>query len=456
MLEDKHKAAHRYVLFNFEEVQPYLEKHKSELIRQDCRLQRNDAQLSKKYSDEFNEWFKHEVKLSRGDTTDRRNLSKKMIPVQIDIARKAKRTVENLGTTNNLNPRACATIGLRRSAQPEIVPEIQKFIVPYEVKKLALMIMGKDWREHKVQKRKVIDIEDDLEQALTNFPEDVPYDQWKVFAEQYTTSEYKETRRKHIDVRKNHKLPHSSSRLGYPRLEHKMDQIGACEVDLTVLFGPERTRRVRVTGFRISPMIYSSVQHSGVLVQSLQEEVKELREEVVLVQSLKDEVSSLRVQMAKLEKFMPNQISAQDETPLPKSNRLASVSRKPHTIASCKCKLFWFTPSNVVATGHWYNEEPTCKVHNVPLGTGMSKVSIQIALKEDVPLARGNDHLKTIGDACGSFLGWPTPFIIKEQDFTGLTTSPDNYGCILADDMGFEKTLQSITLLYTLLRCTFS
>ncbi|KAF6161200.1 hypothetical protein GIB67_007841, partial [Kingdonia uniflora] len=121
---------------------------------------------------------------------------------------------------------------------------LQKFIVPYEVKKLAFMTMGKDWREHKVQKRKVIDIEDDLEQALTNFPEDAPYDQWEVFAEQCTTSEYKETRRKYIEVRKNHKLPHGCSCIGYPRLKHKMDQIDAGEVDLTVLFGPERTGRV--------------------------------------------------------------------------------------------------------------------------------------------------------------------------------------------------------------------
>ncbi|KAF6144880.1 hypothetical protein GIB67_001891 [Kingdonia uniflora] len=229
---------------------------------------------------------------------DRRNSAKKMTPVQIDIARKAKRVVENLGTTNNLNPK-----------------------VPDEARKLALMTMGKDWREQKVQKRKVIDIEDDLEQALANCPEDVPYDQWEVFAKQCTTSEYK-------------------------------DQIDVGEVDLTVLFGPERTGR-------------------------------------------------------------PNQISAQDETTHPENNKLASQGNHipSHPV---KCKLFWLTPSNVVVTSHWYNEEPTCKVHNVPLGIIMSKVSIQIALKEDVPLARGNDHLKTIGDACRSFVAWPTPFIIKE------------------------------------------
>ncbi|KAF6167831.1 hypothetical protein GIB67_027609 [Kingdonia uniflora] len=277
---------------------------------------------------------------------DRRISAKKMTPVQIDIAREAKRIVENLGTTNNLNPR-----GLRQSAQLEIVLEIVQ-------------------EEHNLSPREEATSEA-LNQLTHNF----------------------------------------KCRRGLNKCK---DQIDAGKVDLTVLFVPECTERVRVTGFGISPMVYNSVQHSGVLVQSLQEDVKELLEEVVLVQGLKDEVASLRVQMAKLEKFMGNHIPS-------------------HPV---KYKLFWLTPSNVVATGHWHNEEPICKVHNVPLGIGMLKVSIQIALKKDVSLARGNDHLKTIGDTWGSFVAWPTPFIIMEPDSTGLTTSPDNYGCILADDMG--------------------
>ncbi|KAF6153946.1 hypothetical protein GIB67_023723 [Kingdonia uniflora] len=275
-------------------------EHTSTKIRCPCKDCKNFRCLSSE------EVYDHLVKLSGGDTMDQRNLAKKMTPVQIDITRKAKCVVENLGTTNNLNHR-----GLRRTAQPEIVSEIvqdrlwtmikQNFIVPDEARKLALMTMGKDWRKRKVQKRKVIDIEDDLKQALVNYPEDVPYDQWEVFAKQCTTSEYK-------------------------------DQIDAGEVDLTVLFGPERTGR--------------------------------------------------------------------------QENHIPS---RP-----VKCKLFCLTPSNVGAIGHWYNEEPTCKVHNVHLGIGMSKVSIQIALKKDVPLAKGNNHLKTIGDPCGSFVAWPTPFIVKE------------------------------------------
>ncbi|KAF6152134.1 hypothetical protein GIB67_031456 [Kingdonia uniflora] len=53
------------------------------------------------------------VNLPGGDIMDQRNSAKKMTPVQIHIARKAKRVI-----------RAGATIGLRRSTQPKIVPEI--------------------------------------------------------------------------------------------------------------------------------------------------------------------------------------------------------------------------------------------------------------------------------------------------------------------------------------------
>ncbi|KAF6156476.1 hypothetical protein GIB67_011277 [Kingdonia uniflora] len=216
------------------------------------------------------EVYDHLVKLSGSDTMDRINSAKKMIPVQIDIARKAKRVIENLGITNNLNPRDSVGYNIYLGIMVREVVLIT-FATWHDVGNKfrdRLWTMIKDWREHKGQKRKVIDIKDDLEQALANCPEDVTYDQWEVFAEQCTTSDYKQ------------------------------------------------------------------------------------------------------------------------------GNHIPS-----HPV---KCKLFWLTPSNVVAIGHWHNEEPTCKVHNVPLGIGMSKVSIQISLKDDVPLARGNDHLKTIGDACGS------------------------------------------------------
>ncbi|KAF6138099.1 hypothetical protein GIB67_033513 [Kingdonia uniflora] len=118
---------------------------------------------------------------------DRRNSRKKMTHVQIDIARKVKRVIENLGTKNNLNPRV-----------REVVPIT--FATRHD--------MGNEFRDR-------------LGSMIKN-------------------------------------------------------QIDAGKVDLTVLFGPECTGRVRVIGFGILPMVYNSVQHSGVLVQSLQDEVKEL------------------------------------------------------------------------------------------------------------------------------------------------------------------------------------
>ncbi|KAF6169432.1 hypothetical protein GIB67_021435, partial [Kingdonia uniflora] len=100
----------------------------------------------------------------------------------------------------------------------------QKFIVPEEARKLTLMSMGKDWREFKVEKRKIININDEYEQALKKCLEDVPYNQWEVFAKHCTTSNYKELSRILIETRNKHKLPHTCSRLGYPRLEHEMNK----------------------------------------------------------------------------------------------------------------------------------------------------------------------------------------------------------------------------------------
>ncbi|KAF6153034.1 hypothetical protein GIB67_034756, partial [Kingdonia uniflora] len=145
------------------------------------------------------------VKLPGGNTIDRRNSAKKMAPVQIDIARKAKCIVENLGTANNLNPTIREVVLITFATWPDVGNEFrdrlwtiikQKFIVPEEARKLIFMTTGKDWHEYKVHKRK--------------------------------------------------------------------DQIDVGEVDLTVLYGPECTRRVRVMGFVISPKVYNSVEHSEV------------------------------------------------------------------------------------------------------------------------------------------------------------------------------------------------
>ncbi|KAF9598041.1 hypothetical protein IFM89_023818 [Coptis chinensis] len=62
LTRDMVEAAHRCILFNFEEVQPYIERHKKMLIRKEPRLGRNEGALGAKHAETFNEWFKLEVK----------------------------------------------------------------------------------------------------------------------------------------------------------------------------------------------------------------------------------------------------------------------------------------------------------------------------------------------------------------------------------------------------------
>ncbi|KAF9604668.1 hypothetical protein IFM89_008999 [Coptis chinensis] len=65
LTRDMVEAAHRCILFNFEEVQPYIERHKTMLIRKEPRLGRNEGALGAKHAETFNEWFKLEVKKQR-------------------------------------------------------------------------------------------------------------------------------------------------------------------------------------------------------------------------------------------------------------------------------------------------------------------------------------------------------------------------------------------------------
>ncbi|KAL5732383.1 hypothetical protein ACOSQ2_032075 [Xanthoceras sorbifolium] len=55
------QIAHRYILFNSSEVQPYVELHLQELRSSDRRLSRNHNQLQKRHIDTFIAWFSDKV-----------------------------------------------------------------------------------------------------------------------------------------------------------------------------------------------------------------------------------------------------------------------------------------------------------------------------------------------------------------------------------------------------------
>ncbi|KAF6142564.1 hypothetical protein GIB67_039528 [Kingdonia uniflora] len=309
---------------------------------------------------------------------DRKNLKSKVTPIQVENSKRAKNIIANIGTMDAMNPAVIATeSGKRRplefniKEQPigensvffstyigvivrEIVPITiltwhkvkpdikdrlwvmvkQKFIVPKEARKLTLMSMGKDWREFKVEKRKLIDINDEYEQALDKCSEVVPYNQWenKEIADD-ATSVVKKIRWSAVWTRAHkRKNGEAVNELVQEKMD-KIDEINSNNPDVgdhdfTEVLGPEYPRHMRVMGFGISPTLYKGIKHSGVIVQCLQEEVRVLWEELVVYEEVNEKVSSLEAQMTKMTKLLSNQGNAQDEITPPESSVFLSESEK--------------------------------------------------------------------------------------------------------------------------------
>ncbi|KAF6174434.1 hypothetical protein GIB67_024456, partial [Kingdonia uniflora] len=128
--------------------------------------------------------------------------------------------------------------------------------------------------------------------------------------------------------------------------------------DLTEVLGSEYPGRMGATRFGISPTLFTGVKHGEVIVQSLHEEVRALWEELVVCKELNEKL---------------NQGDVQDEITPPESNVLPSIC---HTISkSVNCRIYWLSPSNIVATCFWYIDDHTSRVHGAPLGNGMSKAT---------------------------------------------------------------------------------
>ncbi|XP_059671162.1 uncharacterized protein LOC132316707 [Cornus florida] len=70
MSNDMLQIAHRYVLFNNAEVEPYTGKHLEELKQMDKRLIRNASALQKKHMETFCLWFANEISAAGNDVSD--------------------------------------------------------------------------------------------------------------------------------------------------------------------------------------------------------------------------------------------------------------------------------------------------------------------------------------------------------------------------------------------------
>ncbi|XP_059624867.1 uncharacterized protein LOC132268136 isoform X2 [Cornus florida] len=70
MSNDMLEIAHRYVLFNYAEVEPYIEKHLEELKHMDRRLIKNESALQKKHMETFCSWFAKVIDAAGSDVSD--------------------------------------------------------------------------------------------------------------------------------------------------------------------------------------------------------------------------------------------------------------------------------------------------------------------------------------------------------------------------------------------------
>jgi hypothetical protein len=72
-------------------------------------------------------------------------------------------------------------------------------------------------------------------------------------------------------------------------------------------------------------------------------------------------------------------------------------------------------PQLVVAIAEVYESEGTEPVmlHGKPLKPGYHKVNVVDPYVRDAPLAIATDEALTVGDAVGSFVEWPSNFILS-------------------------------------------
>ncbi|TYK21964.1 uncharacterized protein E5676_scaffold543G00100 [Cucumis melo var. makuwa] len=70
MDDDDLKNAHRYVLFNTTEIEPFVEMHMNELLTSNRRLVRDSSLLWKTHSDEFPSWLKSKIEMDSSNTNE--------------------------------------------------------------------------------------------------------------------------------------------------------------------------------------------------------------------------------------------------------------------------------------------------------------------------------------------------------------------------------------------------
>ncbi|KAK9117272.1 hypothetical protein Sjap_016219 [Stephania japonica] len=297
------------------------------------------------------------------------------------------------------------------------------------MKKKIVQHIGTLWRSWKSR------VTSDLKQALEDGwsddeinsklqPEGVDLADWSTFRKERESTAFKETSKKFKELRSKHKLPHTTSRKGYARLEEEMkaksgrgdisradlwieghknkkgqphndeivgvvEKINECQRrssasssqsinkdPIAQVFGPEHQGRVRGLGFGVTPSNVRATTQSTILVRKLQADFRRLEEK--------------HEQLAKL-------IRSQQMTPSSRQQQ-----NNPPNICGKKCMILdWLSPKKIVGEGEVETDDPMHLVDGIPIGGNAYLVYVERVFEPNAFLWRNQNNWTTLDNALG-------------------------------------------------------
>ncbi|XP_073034334.1 uncharacterized protein [Primulina eburnea] len=199
---------------------------------------------------------------------------------------------------------------------------------------------------------------------------------------------------------------------------------------ISLVFGKETRGRVRGMGFGVTPSkVGAYVQQNGTvkqlqnMVHNLQQEMQEMKS--MFLQSMRQQNQQEQVASGGIGSGIGNEVGSNSDINIG-AKKICNVKKHLATAqsnlknVSCgdicpnsKCKLLDLSVDGlVVAEGRIASTDPNTKVHHVVLGRSCWKVWIDKVLVEKVDLIRPNDEMQFLDDAIGSTVAWLSKFVV--------------------------------------------
>ncbi|KAK9109935.1 hypothetical protein Sjap_017995 [Stephania japonica] len=339
------------------------------------------------------------------------------------------------------------------------------------MKKKIVQHIGTLWRSWKSR------VTSDLKQALEDGwsddeinsklqPEGVDLAGWFTFRKERESTAFKETSKKFKELRSKHKLPHTTSRKGYARLEEEMkaksgkadisradlwieghknkkgqphndeiagvvEKINECQRrssasssqsinkdPIAQVFGPEHQGRVRGLGFGVTPSNVRATTQSTILVRKLQADFRRLEEK--------------HEQLAELIRSQQMPLSSRQQ------------QNNPPNICGKKCMILdWLSPKKIVGEGEVETDDPMHLVDGIPIGGNAYLVYVDRVFEPNAFLWRNQNNWTTLDNALGEVIPWPKEAVALRCitiDVTGTLIAYKgelgDYYCMAAKSVG--------------------